>query len=65
MFCFSWTLFKQEFFSLCMIVTLLGAYIFHVDFMTLTLGHRYVRNNNCKLCFFLRFLDSCLDSCLP
>ena len=52
---------KARSFKLCMIIILLGVYIFIVGLMTLTLfqGHRCVRNINCKLCF----VDSCVDSC--
>ena len=48
---------KARSFKLCMIIILLGVYIFIESLMTLTLfqGHRYVRNINCKLCFF----DAC------
>ena len=42
---------KARSFWLCMIITLLGVYIFTVGLTTLTLfqDHRHVRNINCKL----------------
>ena len=48
---------KTRSFQICMIITLLGVYLVIGGFMTLTLseGHRCVRNINCKL----RLLDSC------
>ena len=52
----------MRFFKLCIVMNLLGVYIFIVGLVTFTLfqGHRCVRNINCKLCF----LNSCLISCL-
>ena len=45
--------------KLCMVMTLLRVYIFILGLMTLILfqDHRYVRNVNCRLCFF-RFLST-------
>ena len=53
---------KARSFKLCMIITLLGVYIFIIGLMTMILfqSHRFVFTINCKLCC----LDPCLDFCL-